>query len=305
MPASDRCMTLGHEVGGTVAAIGAKVKTLSIGDRVTTPIGHACGDCGHCRRGHQNRCDRMFTPLLQDTVGWAEFMCVRNADLNADRLPETVDDLAAAALGCRHVTAFNAVRDRAGLIGGETVVVIGCGGVGLAAVEIASALGGRVIAVDLDDKKLDQALSLGAFATVNARDLDPAAAGAKVKTHAKDGHGAQICIDAMGGTSTLHTAFASVQKGGRLVIVGMTGKDEKGSVSIPVDLCAMLELTIVGCSGMAVHGYDELLALVADGKLNPSALVSRTVRLSDVQEVLTDLASFQVSGYAAITEMDK
>lgn len=300
---SERPMILGHEVGGVVIAVGKGVQTVAVGDRITTPFGAACGKCGQCRRGHQNRCEQMYFPLIQETGGWAEYMCVRNADLNAIRLPKEVDDLAAAALGCRYMTAFNAVRDRGELKGGEAIAIVGCGGVGLAAIEVAVALGGRVIAVDIDGERLERAKGLGAFATVNAKGLSPLETGAAIKGLTRGGQGAEICVDAVGGTNTFHSAFHGLQKGGRLVAIGMTGQEDKGIVPLPIDVCVMLELNICGCSGIPVHGYDELLALVADGKLAPTALVSKTIKLSQVEQALHEIETFQTAGYIVINDM--
>lgn len=300
---AERAMILGHEVGGVIVAIGEGVRSVAIGDRITTPFGHACGKCGQCLRGHQNRCEQMFFPSIQETGGWAEYMVVRDADLNAVRLPDKVDDLAAAALGCRYMTAFHAIRDRGELKGGETVAVVGCGGVGLATIEIAVALGGRVIAVDIDDERLERARKMGAFAAVNAKGLDPMETGAAIKGFTRSGKGADICVDAVGGTKTFHSAFHGLQKGGRLVAIGMTGQEEKGIVPLPIDFCVMLELNICGCSGIPIHGYDELLALVADGKLAPAALVNKTISLSQVEQALEEIETFQATGYIVIDNM--
>jgi len=298
-----RPMILGHEVGGVVVAVGKGVRDLAPGDRVTTPFGHACGKCTQCLRGHQNRCEKMFFPSIQETGGWAEYMAIRDADLNAVRLPDEVDDLAAAALGCRYMTAFHAVRTRGDLRGGETIAVVGCGAVGLAAIEIALALGGRVIAIDIDDERLDRAKAMGAFAAINARTLSPLETGIAIKGFTRQGQGAEICVDALGGTTTFHSAFHGLQKGGRLVAVGMTGKEDKGIVPLPIDLCVNQELSICGCTGLPIHGYDELLALVADGKLAPKALVSKTIKLSEVEQALNDIETFKTAGYIIIDDM--
>lgn len=105
--------------------------------------------------------------LLPGSGGWAEYLRVPNADLDCIVLPDNVNELSAAALGCRYMTAWHAVHDQAAIRGAETSVVHGCGGVGLAAVEIAACLGGDVVAVDVDDAKLDLARALGARATLN------------------------------------------------------------------------------------------------------------------------------------------
>ena len=135
--------------------MGANVRRTSPGARVAVPFNLACGFCPYCRDGRQNLCDNAAFPmLLQGSGGWAQYPRVPTADLNCIPLPAGVDELAAAALGCRYMTAWRGVRTRGGIRGGETVLVLGCGGVGLAAIEIANALGGRVVAADIDPAKL-------------------------------------------------------------------------------------------------------------------------------------------------------
>lgn len=294
--------TLGHEIGGTIVKIGPGVKRVAPGVDVTIPCFLACGTCHYCLQGLQNLCDNGVAPmLLEGAGGWQEYVRIPNADLNCIALPEGVDALTAAALGCRYMTAWRAVADRGNLRGGEFIVIQGCGGVGLAAIQISAALGGRTIAVDIDDRKLAKAKEAGAIATVNASGLDPAQVGAAVKQIA-GGIGAEIAIDALGGTRTTLAGIFSLRKGGRLVQVGLTGAEDKGTVAIPMDLVTLQECSIIGSVANPPPGYPRLLGLVASGKLNPKTLVSHEIGLEEVQGVLEDMDQFKTDGYVIITK---
>jgi D-arabinose 1-dehydrogenase-like Zn-dependent alcohol dehydrogenase len=292
---------LGHEMGGYVAAVGSSVKRVQVGQRVTVPFNLACGHCPYCHAGHQNRCDFMGVPqLTPGGGGWAEYARVPTADLNCIALPDEVDELSAAALGCRYMTAWRAVRDRGGVKAGETVAVFGCGGVGLAAIEICAALGAIPVAVDIDDTKLIQARSLGARYAVSAKGHTAETLAAEVRK-ALGGLGPHAALDALGGSRTSLPAIMSLRKGGRLVVVGLTGQEDEGKVAFPADEIVNKELSIIGSVGNPHSSFPELLDLVAIGRLKPSALVSRKVTLADVSGVLVEMDRYATSGYVIIT----
>lgn len=296
---------LGHEIGGVVEAVGENVRRIKVGQKVTIPFNLACGHCPYCKKGRHNICDNQKVPhSLDGSGGWAEYMRAPDADLNCIPLPDGVDELAAAALGCRYMTAWRAVRDRAQIQGGETLAVFGCGGVGQAAVEIGATLGARVIAVDVDDKKLEKMKKLGADATVNAKGMAPEEAAAAVKALTDGGIGADAAVDALGIRTTMLGALNSLCKGGRLAQVGLTSQDEKGQVALPTDLIVAFEWEIRGSLGNPQSGYHDLLSMVARGKLNPTRLVSEEVGLSDVARVLDDMDNFRTDGYVVITRFN-
>ena len=123
----------GHELAGTIAAVGAGVTRWREGDRVTVPFICSCGSCAECHAGHQQVCDAQFQPGFTHWGSFAEFVALPQADLNLVALPETMGFDTAASLGCRFATAFRAVVDQGRVRGGEWVAVHGCGGVGLSA----------------------------------------------------------------------------------------------------------------------------------------------------------------------------
>ena len=293
---------LGHEIGGVVEAIGSRVTSVRPGDRVTVPFHLSCGRCHSCLRGRQNLCDDGASGnLFAGSGGWAEYMRVPNADLNCVTLPDEVGELTAAALGCRFMTAWRSVREQGRVQGGETAVIVGCGGVGLAAVEIAACLGAEVIAVDVDDAKLKIAREAGARATVNAKGLDAEAVGEAVRQLTPANRGSDLAVDALGLQHTFSTALYSLKKGGRLAQVGLTSQDEKGFARVPLDLIVMRELEIIGSLGNPHWAYQNLMSLVAQRRLRPEKLISRQIRLGEVESILRDMDTFKTSGYVIIT----
>ena len=166
----------GHELAGVVAEVGSGVTRWRVGDRVTVPFVCGCGGCEFCRAGDAQVCPHQTQPGFTGLGSFAERVAIHAADVNLVPLPDSVDFIAAASLGCRFATAFRALTAHGRLGPGDWLAVHGCGGVGLSAVMIAKALEARVVAVDVADAALDRARDLGAEAVVDAgRDLDPAA----------------------------------------------------------------------------------------------------------------------------------
>lgn len=292
----------GHEVGGVVEEVGRDVRAIKVGDRVTIPFHEADGTCPECRAGYQNLCDHMIVPGIHRSGGWAEYITVTAADLNCIKLPEGVDSLSAAALGCRYMTAYRAVIDRGRVQPGQWLAVHGCGGVGLSAVQIAAASDAMVVALDVDDRKLAKARDEGAVATVNARGLTPEQVGEAVKE--ATGGGAHVSIGALGRAFTIHQSILSLRKRGRHVQVGITSQEEGGQVAIPVDMLTMMEWEVVGSLGNPHPRYAELLTLVALQKLRPARLVTREIALGDVTDTLQRMTRFDTVGFEVITRFN-
>ena len=152
----------GHELAGTVQAVGSQVTRWRAGDRVTVPFVGGCGHCFECTSGNHQVCEHQFQPGFTAWGSFAEYVAIDYADTNLVRLPAELDFATAASLGCRFVTSFRAIVDQGRVRPGEWVAVHGCGGVGLSAIMIASAMGANVIAIDLADEKLDFAREIGA-----------------------------------------------------------------------------------------------------------------------------------------------
>ncbi|NQU86940.1 MAG: alcohol dehydrogenase catalytic domain-containing protein, partial [Mariniphaga sp.] len=152
----------GHELAGTIVEVGANIKNWIPGARVTMPFVCGCGSCPECVCGNHQVCDNQFQPGFTARGSFAEYVAIDFADINLVLLPEEIDFSTAASLGCRFITSFRAVVDQGKVCEGQWVAVHGCGGVGLSAIMIAKAAGANVIAVDIDNQKLEFAKSLGA-----------------------------------------------------------------------------------------------------------------------------------------------
>ena len=144
----------GHELAGIIEETGKDVKLWKKGDRVTLPFVCGCGNCPQCKSGNHQVCDNQFQPGFTNWGSFAEFVEIKYADINLVRLPEEMNFVTAASLGCRFVTSFRAVSAQAKVSKGQWIAVHGCGGIGLSAIMITKALGANVIAIDISDSKL-------------------------------------------------------------------------------------------------------------------------------------------------------
>lgn len=296
---SDLPLVMGHEFGGTIEDIGKDVKHFKAGDRVTVPFHMACGRCAYCYSGQSNICMKLGTIGVDFNGGFAQLASVPEADVNLVHLPEEVDALSAAAIGCRFMTAYHGVIDRGQIKPGEWVTIFGIGGVGLSAVQIASVAGARVIAVDVSDQKLALAEREGAIHTINAAQDDPVQA---IKTLTQGG--ADMSMDALGSSVTAGPAIKSLRKGRRHVQIGLTTKSETetGEISLPTDLMTMKEIRFIGSLGCPPASYIGMLALIANGRLDPKRLVTEEVALEDTSRVLSSMSAYATIGFHIITK---
>ena len=279
----------GHELAGTIAAVGAGVTGWQVGDRVTTPFICACGTCEQCLEGNQQVCPNQLQPGFNYWGSFAEYVAVPYAAVNLVRLPDDMDFATAAGLGCRFATSFRAVHQVGKVRAGERVAVFGCGGVGLSAVMIASALGASVVAIDTNPDALKLAREYGAAHTVEASD--------QVAAEIQDLGGAHVTIDALGSSDIVQQALTSLRPRGRHVQVGLL----PSGVQLDVGRLIGQELSWLGSHGMPAHAYPEMLALVASGNLHPAELVTRTITLAETPAALAALSAGTPPGITVIT----
>jgi D-arabinose 1-dehydrogenase-like Zn-dependent alcohol dehydrogenase len=285
----------GHEFAGVVAAVGGEVTGWQPGDRVTVPFVCACGTCPQCVAGDHQVCDRQFQPGFSGWGSFADLVAIDHADVNLVRLPDSVDAVTAASLGCRFATAYRAVLAQGRVSEGQWLVVHGCGGVGLSAVMIGVSVGARVVGVDVNPAALEMAAQLGAVATVDATNAPNVAAAVRELT---DG-GAHVSLDALGSAATCIASIRSLRKRGRHVQVGLlAGADARPAV--PMGRLIAHELEIVGSHGMAAHDYGEMLALVESGALRPDRLVSARIGLDDAGPALAAMSGAAPAGMTVI-----
>ncbi len=264
-------LILGHEASGIVAAVGRDVKDRKEGDRVLLPAVLTCGRCDHCRTGRENICLNMKMFGNDIDGAYAEYVAAPAKD--SFLLPESIPLVEGSIIADAISTPFHAVKNRGRVRGGDQVVVIGCGGIGLNLVQVATAFGAQVIACDLQDAKLQAALSLGARAVVNPGKVERVDKEVRKLT----GGGADIAFEAIGNPATIESAFACLRNGGRLVVVGYTDKP----VSLPAGRIMYREMEVVGSLGCRPVDYPRLIHMVAAGRIKVKELVSHRFPLAD------------------------
>ncbi len=286
----------GHEFAGIVEAVGKDVKRFKSGDRVTVPFINACGSCPECHSGNHQVCGNQTQPGFTHWGSFAQYTTVDQADVNLVALPEHLDFVTAASLGCRFVTSFRAVVDQGKVSAGQWVAVHGCGGVGLSAVMIASALGANVIAVDLQDDKLALAKQVGAAVTLNASQVASLPEAIREITQG----GAHVSMDALGHSVTCVNSVQSLRKLGKHIQVGLL-MAEHATPAIPMGRVIGDELEIIGSHGMQAFRYDAMLSMMMSGKLKPEKLLGRTISLAESIEALTTLDTSTTAGVTVIS----
>jgi len=286
----------GHELAGTIAAVGKDVKKWKVGDRVTVPFVGGCGQCPQCASGNQQVCDRQFQPGFTHWGSFAEHVAIHYADINLVRLPEGMNFVTAASLGCRFVTAFRAIVDQAKVQAGQWVAVHGCGGVGLSAIMIANAVGAQVIAVDISEEKLAFAKTVGAAVVINAQKTEVTP---EIQKLTKGG--VHVSLDAFGSAETCFNSVSCLRKRGKHVQVGLMTGDHTNAL-IPMAKVIAHELEILGSHGMQAHRYPEMLAMIENGHLRPEQLIGKKITLAEAAPILMEMDSFRQTGVTVITE---
>jgi 6-hydroxycyclohex-1-ene-1-carbonyl-CoA dehydrogenase len=267
-------LILGHEATGIVAEVGAGVTNVKQGDRVLLPAVLPCGSCAACRTGRENICLhlRMFG---NDVDGaYAEYVTAPAKDVFI--LPDEIPLVEGSIIADAVTTPYHAVKNRAEVRPGDSVVVYGCGGVGLNVVQFARLAGGIVIAVDIAEEKLEQATRLGATATLNPA-RETAGIGKAVRK-LTGGAGADIAIEAIGNPATIRDAFATLRPGGRLVVVGYSGQE----VALNAGRIMYREMEIRGSLGCRPVDYPRVIELARSGRIEVASLVTARFPLKDI-----------------------
>ena len=297
---------LGHESAGVVEAVGDQVADLKPGDHVVSCVSGFCGACRYCLSGRPYLCDKVglsrpvgAPPRLTrrgdhvfpffDLASFAEQLLVHEHWLVKIRPEMPLDK--AALIGCGVQTGVGAVLNTAAVRPGDTVAVIGCGGIGLNAVQAASIVGaGRVIAIDRVQSKLDLATSFGATDVVDASTDDPVAAVMELT-----GGGVDHAFEAIGLKATAEAAFAMLGKGGTATVIGMVPVGQK----LEIDATQLIAGKRLQGSNMGSNRFRIDMPQYVDwylaGKLKLDELVSATMRLDDINAGFAALASGEVA----------
>ena len=260
----------GHEITGTV--VEASGEDIVEGDRVVLNTVLTCGKCHGCLNNQKTQCPNMATAGFARDGGLAEYMVWPASE--AIRLPDSISS-EEAALAEPASVALHALR-RARLEPGETVIVLGCGTVGLLALQEAKEAGGYVIAVDRRQISLDMAIDLGADVALDARDLDLAS---KLR-ELTDGAGADLVIDAAGGIDTPTLAVDWARFGGRVLLVAIYTAVAKFDFNSLV----ASEKKIIGSLGYERHDVEQVVAMMDAGNLRTTPLITDKIGLGEVIE---------------------
>jgi 6-hydroxycyclohex-1-ene-1-carbonyl-CoA dehydrogenase len=269
-------MILGHECSGTVAELGEGVDTFKKGDKVLLPAVLTCGVCDFCRTGRENICEKMIMFGNHVDGAYAEYVIAPAKDVF--RLPDEIPLQEGSIIADAISTPFHAVKNRGEVRPGDTVVVFGCGGIGVNVVQVAAAAGGTVIAVDISEAKLEWAEKLGATYTLNPSKVEKLGKEVRKLT----GGGADIAFEAIGKPETIQAAFGTLRKGGRLVVVGFSAEDIKLSAA----RIMFFEMEVVGSLGCRPVDYPRLIEMVKVGKIKVADLVTHKLPLADINEAL-------------------
>lgn len=277
-------LILGHEIAGTVTALGEGVGDFAVGDRVGVPWLHwTCGRCEYCVAGRETLCPRQMITGVTVDGGFAEYVKAKAS--HTARLPGNLGFEAAAPLLCAGLTAHKALKT-AGVRAGERVVIFGVGGLGHLAVQLAKARGLETGAVDVAEEKLELARACGADWTVNAGD---GAAHKPVKARG----GAHVAVVTSGSRAAYETALRSLRRGGTLAVVGMAPEP----ISVSTVALVAGETRIVASAVGTREDLREVLELGAAGEVSCRV---QTRPFAEVNEVLAEMRRGNLLGRVAL-----
>jgi alcohol dehydrogenase, propanol-preferring len=282
-------LTPGHEVAGIVDALGEQAEGFSKDDKVLVYPWIGEGLCPACRIGEENLCDKPRSLGVYMNGGYAEYVLIPSYKYLV-KIGDGMDIDASATLSCSALTAYGAVKN-ANLKPDDNVVIVGAGGLGLMAIQLAKAVtGARIIAMDLDDKKLEFAKKEGADTTVNSKNEDPI----KAVMELTDKMGADAVIDFVNASKTVESDMQFLRRRARVVLVGLFGGELKLSlVSMPTRA-----YKLIGSYTGTISDLIELVSLARRGVIKP--VVSNRFKLDQATDALTMLKDGKILGRGVI-----
>jgi propanol-preferring alcohol dehydrogenase len=282
-------LTPGHEVAGIVDSLGEQAEGFNNNDKVLVYPWIGEGLCPACRIGEENLCDKPRSLGVYMDGGYAEYVLVPSYKYLI-KISDGMDTDASATLSCSALTAYGAVKN-ANLKPDDNVVIVGAGGLGLMAIQLAKAVtGARIIAMDLDDKKLEFAKKEGADTTVNSKNEDPV----KTIMELTDKMGADAVIDFVNASKTVETDMQFLRRRARVVLVGLFGGELKLSlVTMPTRA-----YKLIGSYTGTLSDMIELVSLARRGVIKP--VVSNRFKLDQATDALTMLKDGKILGRGVI-----
>ena len=276
----------GHEGVGYVVKVGPGVTSIKLGDRVGVPwLYSACGECEYCLTGRETLCPNQENAGYSVNGGYAEY-CKAPANYVV-KIPDNLDYAEVAPIFCAGVTTYKALKVSEAKAG-DWVAIFGIGGLGHVALQYAKAMGFNVIAVDIQDDKLELAKQLGADLTVNGMNVDPAEAIIEMVG------GVQAAISVAVSKKAFQQAYGSVKRGGTLVAVGLPHED----LPIPIFDTVLNGITVRGSIVGTRKDLQEALAFAAQGKVKTNIEVQP---IEKINEIFDRMVNGQINGRVVIT----
>lgn len=276
---------LGHEIAGVVESVGEGVKDLNVGDRVALSwLWWTCGKCRFCLVGRENICPNQLNTGYSVNGGYAEL--VKAPATHVLKIPDNVPFPEATSATDAVATPYRALTYASRVEPGDLVAVFGIGGLGLNAVQIAKALGAKVVAVDILETKLALAKNVGADYTVNASVENPV-------EYIKKLGGADVAVTPVESLKAMRQAFESLRPGATLVLLGLP----TGELSLPVIEWILKDIKVVGNIGFTRYDIMKSLNLVSEGKVKP---LVQTFKFEAVNEAIEKLKKGEVAGRAVL-----
>jgi alcohol dehydrogenase, propanol-preferring len=282
-------VTPGHEIAGLVDSLGEQVEGLNKNDEVLVYPWIGEGICPACRRGEENLCDKPRSLGIYTDGGYAEYVLVPSYRYLV-KLGDDIDTDTSAPLSCSALTAYGAIKNSS-LKPNDNVVIVGAGGLGLMAIQLAKAVtGSRIIAMDLDDAKLNEAKQSGAANTINSKKEDPV----KTVMELTDNMGADAVIDFVNASKTVETDMQLLRRRAKVVLVGLFGGELKLSlVTMPTRA-----YRLIGSYTGSITDMIELVSLAKRGVIKP--IISNRFKLNQATEALTMLKNGKILGRGII-----
>jgi S-(hydroxymethyl)glutathione dehydrogenase/alcohol dehydrogenase len=297
-------VVLGHEAAGIVEAVGPGVTAVAVGDHVVAAWSPSCGECRFCKAGRRHLCNLADDPTSRamdrttsagtavasflGVGGFAEQVIL--ADNAVIKIDKDMPFDRAALLGCAVITGYGAARYCANVKPGDDVAVFGCGGVGLNIIQAARLAGaGLIVAIDLDDAKLEIARKFGATHTLRG---DADGLHKQIRALTKEKAGLDYAFEAVGNAEIARVAFLSIAKGGDVILVGIAHMKEK--VQLSQIAAVTQEKGMRGTTNGSADSWETvplLIDLYRKKELKLDELVSRTYTLDEINEAMADLRS--------------
>lgn len=277
--------TMGHEIVGVVDAVGEEAD-IPVGTRCVVYPWHGCGECFNCRKGREVDCENGRALGTRKPGGYSDYVMVPHQRYLLDY--GSFDPWVAATCACSGLTAYSALLKLPPLLAEDTLVLVGAGGLGLAAIALARTLtSARIVVADIDDTKLNEAKQAGADAVLNTREPDAIAA-----LRGLSSNGIRAVIDFVGGSTTVDMAIKAVSRGGTVIVVGLFG----GAVSLSTALLPMRNITLRGSYVGSLEEMTSLLQLMQRSEQKDLSVQIQPRPMSEINDALSDLSNGRVLG---------